>query len=188
VPSFIGHKLALLVAATSQDANVNLETYRQLSDMIAKTYGDISSYHPSRAGRMRLSFGPGELGHEWRVRSSRRGLAGWLKYFARDAAAQPGRHLPLRAQDGHEYRPLESLRRGHGRKLRFPQLRRHAAHGDGRQCSPIRRPAKVSRRAAPPGTAGLQHAQITRSAGDSDGGYAMAARGLKAQLKAALAG
>src|SRR5206468_2416906 len=49
VPSFHDHKLALLVAAVSDDADVNLSTYRKLSDEIAHIYGDISSYHPLRA-------------------------------------------------------------------------------------------------------------------------------------------
>src|SRR5205085_1168123 len=81
VPSFNGHKLALLVAATSDDANANLATYKRLSDRIAKTYGDISSYHPLRAERMRLSFRPSELAHEWRVRSGRLGVARRVGYF-----------------------------------------------------------------------------------------------------------
>jgi hypothetical protein len=83
VPSFHDHKLALLVAAVSGDAGVNLVTYRNVSDKIAQIYGDISSYHPLRADRMRLSFNPRQLGHEWRVRSSRLGLWGRAKYFAR---------------------------------------------------------------------------------------------------------
>jgi len=83
VPSFHDHKLALLVAAVSDDANVNLAVYRKLSDKIGEIYGDISSYHPLRAEHMRLSFSPRQLAHEWRVRSSR--LSRWerVKYFAR---------------------------------------------------------------------------------------------------------
>src|SRR5436190_21134734 len=83
VPSFNDHKLALLVAAVSSDADVNLASYRKVSDKIAQIYGDISSYHPLRAEHMRLSFNPRQLGHEWRVRSSRLSLWGRVKYFAR---------------------------------------------------------------------------------------------------------
>jgi Protein of unknown function (DUF3095) len=83
VPSFSDHKLALLVAAVSSDAEVNLATYRKLSDKIAQIYGEISNYHPLRAEHMRLSFNPRQLGHEWRVRSSRLSLWGRVKYFAR---------------------------------------------------------------------------------------------------------
>src|SRR6185436_3199913 len=38
---------------------------------------------PLRADRMRLSFTPRQLAHEWRVRSSRLALWGRVKYFAR---------------------------------------------------------------------------------------------------------
>ena len=53
VPSFRDHKLALLVAAVSDDVDVNLASYRELSDKIAQIYGDIASYHPLRADHMR---------------------------------------------------------------------------------------------------------------------------------------
>ena len=78
-----GWLLALLVAAVSSDADVNLASYRKVSDKIAQVYGDISSYHPLRAEHMRLSFNPRQLGHEWRVRLSQ--LSPWrrVKYFAR---------------------------------------------------------------------------------------------------------
>src|SRR5438874_7537981 len=46
VPSFSDHKLALLVAAVSSEADANLATYRKVSDKLAQIYGDISSYHP----------------------------------------------------------------------------------------------------------------------------------------------
>jgi hypothetical protein len=83
VPSFQDHKLALLVAAVSAHAEEDLASYRALSDTIAQIYGDISSYHPLRSERMRLSFAPRTLSHEWRVRASR--LSPWqrLAYFAR---------------------------------------------------------------------------------------------------------
>src|SRR5436190_20609260 len=83
VPSFHDHKLALLVAAVSADADANLVTYRSVSEKIAQIYGDIASYHPLRADRMRLSFDPRQLGHEWRVRSSRLSPWGRVRYFAR---------------------------------------------------------------------------------------------------------
>src|SRR5437899_7634851 len=83
VPSFHRDQLALLVAAVSSDADVNLASYRKVSDKIAQIYGDISSYHPLRAEHMQLSFNPRELSHEWRVRSSRLSLWGRVKYFAR---------------------------------------------------------------------------------------------------------
>ena len=83
VPSFHDHKLALLVAAVSSHAGMNLASYRDLSDKIAQIYGDISSYRPLRADEMRLSFNLRQLSHEWRVRSSRLRPLGRVKYFAR---------------------------------------------------------------------------------------------------------
>lgn len=79
MPSFRDHKLALLVAAVSDDADVNLASIRQAFDKIGEIYGDISSYHPLRAEYMRLSLNPRDLGHEWRVRSGRcsTAKAGW---------------------------------------------------------------------------------------------------------------
>ena len=100
VPSFNDHKLALLVAAVSADAGVNLASYRQVSDKIAEIYGDIASYHPLRAEQMRLSFSPRELGHEWRVRSSRLGPWGRIKYFVRIALLNlAGLYLFARTMD-----------------------------------------------------------------------------------------
>lgn len=83
VPSFNGHKLSLLVAALSPDAEENLATYRRVLDLIQDIYGEVSQYHPLRADRLRLAFDPRTLGHEWRVRSGR--LNAWRRaaYFAR---------------------------------------------------------------------------------------------------------
>jgi hypothetical protein len=82
VPSFHDHKLALLIAAVSPDAETNLATYRHVSEKIHDIYGEVASYHPLRAERMRLSFSPRQLSHEWRVRSARLGYWGRLRYFA----------------------------------------------------------------------------------------------------------
>lgn len=83
VPSFNGHKLSLLVAATSPDAEGNLATYQRVLNQIRTIYGDIPQYHPLRADRMRLAFDPRLLQHEWRVRSDRLGLWGRISYFVR---------------------------------------------------------------------------------------------------------
>jgi len=82
VPSFHDHKLALLIAAVSPDAETNLATYRDVSKKIHDIYGEVASYHPLRAEGMRLSFSPRQLSHEWRVRSAQLGYWGRLRYFA----------------------------------------------------------------------------------------------------------
>ena len=71
VPCFQDHKLALIVAAISADADANLATYQRVFDKIDAIYGDVPQYHPLRADRLRLTFDPGLLSHEWRVRSLR---------------------------------------------------------------------------------------------------------------------
>ena len=166
VPSFNDHKLALLVAAVSDDANVNLDTYRKLSDRIAKIYGDISSYHPLRAERMRLSFSPSELGHEWRVRSSRLSLMGRVKYFARMVLLNlAGVYLFARRMDTSTVRwsryVEDMVENSDFRK--FDGMLRMVMDGSEAQYEDLR---SYLEGAAPQRTAGLRHAQIKRSAGD----------------------
>lgn len=83
VPSFNGHKLSLLVLATTTDAESNHATYRNVLESIGSIYGEVADYHPLRAERMQLTFNPRQLSHEWRVRS---GGSGWRRrcgYFLR---------------------------------------------------------------------------------------------------------
>ncbi|HSI96049.1 MAG: DUF3095 domain-containing protein [Methylophilaceae bacterium] len=79
VPSFYDHKLSLLVAAISPDADTNLATYQRLLQHIQEIYGDVEHYHPLCSRRMRLTFDPRLLAHEWRVRSAG---TGWRKRCA----------------------------------------------------------------------------------------------------------
>ena len=67
VPSFRDHKLSLLVAAISSDAEANRILYRQVLDQIQSIYGDVRSHHPLRASHLRLTFNPRLLLNEWRV-------------------------------------------------------------------------------------------------------------------------
>ena len=83
VPSFQEHKLALLVAATSKDAEANFATYQSVLHKIQTIYGDVAHYHPLRAERMQLSFNPKQLSHEWRVRSAHLSVWQRLQYFAK---------------------------------------------------------------------------------------------------------
>jgi len=83
VPSFYDHKLSLLVAAISPDADTNLATYQRLLQQIQQIYGDVAHYHPLRSDRMRLTFDPRLLAHEWRVRSAGRGWRKRLHYLLR---------------------------------------------------------------------------------------------------------
>ncbi|HEY8118137.1 MAG TPA: DUF3095 domain-containing protein [Methylophilaceae bacterium] len=83
VPSFQDHKLSLLVAAVSPDAEVNFATYQRVLAQIQSIYGQVAQYHPLRAERMRLTFNPRLLSHEWRVRSGRSGFWQRLGYLGR---------------------------------------------------------------------------------------------------------
>ena len=83
VPSFQDHKLSLLVAAVSPDAEVNFATYQRVLAQIQSIYGQVAQYHPLRADRMLLTFNPRLLSHEWRVRSGRLGIWQRMAYFGR---------------------------------------------------------------------------------------------------------
>ena len=199
VPSFHDHKLALLVAAVSSDADVNLASYRKVSSKIAQIYGDISSYHPLRAERMRLSFNPRQLSHEWRVRSSRLGLWERVKYFARMVLLNlAGAYLFARKMDTKAVRwshyTDEMVENTDFRK--FDGMLRMVMDGTEAQYRDLRAYLEEQRREGRLvyGTHRSREALLTcivfsyngnhvHFVDGSDGGYAIAARELKAQLK-----
>lgn len=81
VPSFQDHKLSLIVIATSPDSSLNQKTYGRCLTRIHEIFGDVAEHHPLRAERMQLSLSPRLLSYEWRVRSNQLGLWGRLRYF-----------------------------------------------------------------------------------------------------------
>lgn len=83
VPSFNDHKLALLVCATAVNAGTNLATYQLVLGKIQEIYGDVTQYHPLQAQAMRLTFKPRLLMHEWRVRTSRFAIGRRMSYLAK---------------------------------------------------------------------------------------------------------
>jgi hypothetical protein len=199
VPSFHDHKLALLVAAVSDDAEVNLSSYRSVSDKIAQIYGDISDYHPLRVERMHLSFNPGQLSHEWRVRSSRLTLWARIKYFAGllllNAA---GAYLFARKIDtkavrwsryigelveNSDFRKFDGVLRMvmDGSEAQYQRLRAYleSQHCEGRLVYGMHR----SREALLTCIVFSYNGNHVHFVDGSDGGYAIAARELKAQLK-----
>jgi len=204
VPSFRDHKLALLVAAVSEDAEVNLASYRELSDKIAEIYGDISSYHPLRAEHMSLSFNPRLLSHEWRVRSSR--LRPWsrLRYFARMMLLNlAGAYLFARGMDtktvrwsryiaemveNSDFRKFDGMWRmvldGSEAQYRALQEYLDERHRAGRLVYGMHR----SREALLTCIVFSYNGNHVHFVDGSDGGYAIAARGLKAQLRSLDAG
>ncbi len=83
VPSFNDHKLALLVGAISPDAETNLATYLRVLDKIKNIYGEVAQYHPLQAQAMQLTFSPKLLAHEWRVRTSQLAIKKRILYLAK---------------------------------------------------------------------------------------------------------
>ena len=199
VPSFHDHKLALLVAAVSDDPDVNLSTYRRVSDTIAQVYGDISSYHPLRADHMHLSFDPRDLSHEWRVRASRLGLWKRIKYFARmillnlagvflfarkidTKAVRWSRYMDELVENS-DFRKFDGVLRMvmDGSEAQYERLRAYLEeqHRAGRLVYGMHR----SREALLTCIVFSYNGNHVHFVDGSDGGYAIAARELKAQLK-----
>jgi len=83
VPSFNGHKLSLLIAAMSRDAAANHDIYQRVFEQIQAIYGDVAQYHPLRVSRMKMTFNPRLMYHEWRVRTGHMRHGQRLGYFAR---------------------------------------------------------------------------------------------------------
>ena len=199
VPSFNDHKLALLVAAISDDAGANLATYRTLSAKIAQIYGDIASYHPLRTEHMRLSLNPSELGHEWRVRSSALGAIARVRYFLRIVLLNlAGLYIFARKIDtktvrwshyiddmvaNTDFRKFDGMLRMvmDGSEAQYEDLRSYleAQHREGRLVYGMHK----SREALVTCIVFSYSGNHVHFVDGSDGGYAMAARDLKARRK-----
>ena len=82
VPHFNGHKLSLLIVASSDDPLHQLQTYLAVSEKIHAIYGGVCDFHPLRAEALHLTFNPDLLSHEWRVRSSSMSRMKKLGYLA----------------------------------------------------------------------------------------------------------
>lgn len=81
VPNFNGHKLSLLVAAMAVDTSANHEIYQDVFNKLHNIYGDVADYHPLRSRLMHLTLNPRLLSHEWRVRSGRLNVLERFIYF-----------------------------------------------------------------------------------------------------------
>jgi len=199
VPSFHDHKLALLIAAISSDADTNLATYRDVSEKIHDIYGEVASYHPLHAERMRLSFSPRQLSHEWRVRSAQLSPWGRLKYFANMLFLNlAGSYLFARNMDTSAVRWSryigDLVENSDFRK--FDGMLRMVMDGSDAQYQELEAclEGKFRQRLLVYGMHKSREALLTcivfsyngnhmHFVDGSDGGYALAARGLKQQLK-----
>lgn len=83
VPSFRDVKLALIVVATGLDPALNQTTYTRVLARIGEIFGDPGNHHPLHAGALQLSFSPQVLSGETKVRSAGRGFLAGLGYAFR---------------------------------------------------------------------------------------------------------
>ncbi len=200
VPNFNGHKLSLLVAATLEDTAANLATYQAVTDRIHAIYGDVANYHPLRPGAMHLTFNPRLLSHEWRVRSAHvvwwRRIGYFLKMLLLNLAGVYlfVRHIDTEAVQWSRYRD-ELVENTDFRK--FDGMLRMVIDGSDAQAAELEQFLAAEHLAGrlAYGMFKSHEALVTclvRSCNGnhlhfvdgSDGGYALAARGLKQQLKA----
>jgi hypothetical protein len=198
VPSFNDHKLALLVGATSQSAETNLDTYQRVLQQIQTIYGDVLQYHPLQAQALKLTFNPKLLAHEWRVRSSQFSIGKRLKYLGKmlfqNAAGKIlfARKMDTETTQWTKYRD-ELVDNSDFRK--FDGMLRMVIDGTDNQASQLEQFLQAENRQGHLvfGMHKSKQALVTcivRSftgnhmhfVDGSDGGYALAARGLKAQL------
>lgn len=202
VPSFYDHKLSLLVAAISSDADANLVTYQRVLQKIQEIYGEVVHYHPLRASRMQLTLNPALLVHEWRVRSAGSGMRPRLRYFLRMVFQNiAGRILFVRNMDTatvrwSRYRD-ELVQNSDFRK--FDGMLRMVMDGSEQQASGLQAflEEEFRERRLVYGLHKSREALVTciiqshtgnhlHFVDGSDGGYALAARALKQRLASVL--
>ncbi len=198
VPSFRDVKLSLIVVATSSDAQLNQQTYQRLLDGIRKIFGDPGAHHPLRVDGMQLAFSPAALAGETLVRSFGRGWLAKLGYGLRMLLQNLAgwwlfsRKIDTRAVRWSRYRD-DMVRNTDFRK--FDGALRMVLDASAAQVEELER-WLATERAAGRLAWGLhksREALITclveahegrhlHFVDGSDGGYALAARQLKAQL------
>ena len=199
VPSFNDHKLALLVAAMSEDPGINLRTYQATITKIHAIYGDVANYHPLRPSRMQLTFNPRLLSHEWRVRSSHgrpwQRLGYFMKMLFQNLAGAYlfSRNINTQATEWQHYRD-ELVDNTDFRK--FDGMLRMVMDGTDAQAAELEQYLDAQYRAGhlAYGMFKSREALVTclvqsyngnhmHFVDGGDGGYALAARGLKQQIK-----
>jgi len=199
VPSFNGHKLSLLVAAMSENPRTNLATYQAVINKIQDIYGDVANYHPLRPSAMQLTFNPRLLSHEWRVRGAFAGsyqricyfvtmlvenLAG-VYFFARklDTASVAWSHYRDDLVENSDFRKFDGVLRmvmdGSDAQSEALESYLRQLHEEGRLAYGMFK----SREALVTCLVQSSNGNHIHFVDGSDGGYALAARGLKTQLK-----
>lgn len=83
VPSFRDVKLSLIVVATDADPVVNQLAYQDVLGIIREIFGDPGASHPLQVDQLRLSFSPMTLAGETMVRRSTSGMLAKMAYALR---------------------------------------------------------------------------------------------------------
>jgi len=199
VPNFNGHKLSLLVTAMSSEPSVNHDIYQAVSEKIHAIYGEVESYHPLRPDRMRMALSPRSLSHEWRVRS---GKLSWIKrlgYFVNMLSLNlAGMYLFMRNIDTGkvEWSHYRNDMVDNSDFRKFDGVLRMVMDGNDTQAAELEKYLQSqflagrlvygmykSRAALVTCLVQSYNGNHMHFVDGSDGGYALAARGLKQQLK-----
>jgi hypothetical protein len=199
VPSFRDVKLSLIVVATDADPAINQLTYHGVLAIIREIFGDPGASHPLQVDQLRLSFSPMTLAGETMVRRSTSGMLVKMGYALRMLLQNIAgwwlfaRNIDTRAVHWSRYRD-DMVRNTDVRK--FDGALRMVLDASDDQA------AELERRLAAEHAAGRLAWGIHRSSealitclveshegrhmhfiDGSDGGYALAARQLKRQLR-----
>lgn len=198
VPSFRDVKLSLIVVATSADSASNQQTYQQVLATIHEIFGDPGAHHPLRLEGMRLSFSPMSLAGETMVRTYGRSLLTKFGYALRMLLQNAAgwwlfaRNIDTRAVHWSRYRD-DMVRNTDVRKFdgalrmvldaseaQADELERRlaAAHAAGQLAWGVHK----SREALITCLIESHEGRHMHFIDGSDGGYALAARQLKARL------
>jgi hypothetical protein len=199
VPNFNGHKLSLLVTAMSSEPNVNHDIYQAVAGKIHAIYGEVANYHPLRPDRMRMALNPRSLSHEWRVRS---GDLSWVKrlgYFVNMLFLNlAGMYLFMRNIDTRkvEWSHYRNDMVDNTDFRKFDGVLRMVMDGNDTQAAELEQYLQSqflagrlvygmykSRAALVTCLVQSYNGNHMHFVDGSDGGYALAARGLKEQLK-----
>ncbi len=186
------------MSAVAREGEDNLRTYQGVFARIQSIYGDEAQYHPLRAERMRMSFNPRLLRHEWQVRTGALPLLARCAYFAkmvlqniagcdfflRKLDTQAVRWTRYRAEmvENSDFRKFDGMLRMvvDGSDAQAAQLQAHleAEYRAGRLVYGMHK----SREALVTCIVQSYNGNHQHFVDGSDGGYALAARELKRRL------
>jgi hypothetical protein len=192
--------LALLVGAISADAEANLATYLRVLVEIKRIYGEVEQYHPLRAQALRLTFNPRLLMHEWRVRSSQFSITKRVAYlgkmlfqnfagmilFARNMDTESVKWSAYRNElvENSDFRKFDGMLRmvmdGSETQATALQVFLESEHHAGKLVYGLHKSREALVTCIVQSFSG-NHMHFVDG---SDGGYALAAKGLKQQLAA----